>query len=261
MLSAIFIATLFLSGAHAGINPHAQAKNSPKAAISIPAGTILPLRLPSLSSQKSKKGELIKARVMQDVPLPNGEKIRAGAIVLGRVLDAIPATPGNQAALILTFDTLIQRGESIPITTSLRALASTLEIDSAQIPDMGAGESDVYDWLPTTQVGGETVYGLGGPVARGDTVVGRSVAGGVLVNVSAEAGARCRGSVEGNPAPQALWVFSSDACGVYGFPHLTIGNAGRTDPLGQITLASEVGLVEIRSGSGILLRVLPTALP
>jgi hypothetical protein len=261
MLSAIFITTLFLSGAHAGINPSARTKNSPKAAISIPAGTILPLRLPSLSSQKSKKGELVKARVMQDVPLPNGEKIRAGAIVLGRVLDAIPATPGSQAALVLAFDTLIQSGQSIPITTSLRALASTLEIDSAQIPDMGAGESDVYDWLPTTQVGGETVYGLGGPVARGDTVVGRSVAGGVLVNVSAETASRCRGSLDGNSAPQALWVFSSDACGVYGFPHLTIRHAGRTDPLGQITLASDEGPAEIRSGSGILLRVLPAALP
>ena len=90
---------------------------------------------------------------MQDVPLPNGEKIRAGAIILGRILDVTPATPGNQAALILTFDTLIDHGKKIPITTSLRALASPFEIDSAQIPDMGAGESDVYDWLPTTQIG------------------------------------------------------------------------------------------------------------
>jgi hypothetical protein len=248
MLSAVLIAALLFSGAHAAKNPAPQ--------IQIPAGTILPLRLPSLSSQKNKKGDLIKARIMQDVPLPNGEKIRAGAIVLGRVLDV---TPGNQAALILTFDTLINHGETIPITTSLRALASPFEIDSAQIPDMGAGESDVYDWLPTTQIGGETAYGLGGPVAKGDTIVGRVVGDGVLVNVSARPGAKCRGALDGNSSPQALWLFSSDACGVYGFPHLAIRHAGRANPLGQITLTSDSGPVEIGSGSGILLRVLPAA--
>jgi hypothetical protein len=247
MLSAVLIAALLFSGAHAAKNPAPQ--------IQIPAGTILPLRLPSLSSQKNKKGDLIKARIMQDVPLPNSEKIRAGAIVLGRVLDV---TPGNQAALILTFDTLIEHGETIPITTSLRALASPFEIDSAQIPDMGAGESDVYDWLPTTQIGGETAYGLGGPVAKGNTIVGRVVGDGVLVNVSARPGTKCSGSLDGNSSPQALWLFSSDACGVYGFPHLSIRHAGRANPQGQITLASDSGPVEIGSGSGILLRVIST---
>lgn len=259
VVPTILIAALLLSGAHAVENSPPQTKNSAKAIISIPAGTILPIRLPSLSSQKNKKGDLIKARVMQDVPLPNGEKIRAGAIILGRILDVTPATPGNQAALILTFDTLIDHGKKIPITTSLRALASPFEIDSAQIPDMGAGESDVYDWLPTTQIGGETAYGLGGPVARGDTIVGRVVGDGVLVNVSAKPGTNCRGSLDGNSAPQALWLFSSDACGVYGFPHLAVRHAGRSSPLGQIILTSDEGPVDIGSGSGILLRVLPAA--
>jgi hypothetical protein len=60
--------------------------------------------------------------------------------------------------------------------------------------------------------------------------------------------------VSGNDQPQALWVFSSDACGLYDFPNLTLTHAGRTNPLGEITLESIKGDVKIPAGSGLLLR-------
>ena len=223
--------------------------------ISIPPGTILPVRLGSLSSEKTKKGEVIKARIMQDVPLENGSKLRAGSKVLGRVVDVIPARPGQKASLTLRFDTIVIGKESIPITTHLRAIASTSEVEFAQVPPIGPSESDVYDWLTTVQVGGEVVYGKGGEVYNGDRVVGRSVYDGVLAQANAQPGTKCLGAIEGNDRPQAFWVFSSDACGTYGFPELAIGHAGRTDPQGDIVLVSERGAVKIRSGSGMLLRV------
>jgi hypothetical protein len=230
-------------------------QNSLEHQASIPPGTILPLRLGSLSSDKSKKGETIKARIMQDVPLGNGSKLRAGSTVLGRIVEVTRAAPGKKATLALKFDTVLQGKTSIPVLTHLRAFASTLEVEFAQTPTIGPGKGDVYDWLSTTQVGGEIVYGKWGEVMNGDRVVGRSVYDGVLAQVSAREGTKCRGPIEGNDRPQAFWVFSSDACGAYGFSRVTISHAGRTDPQGEIVLVSERGPVKIRSGSGMLLRV------
>lgn len=221
----------------------------------IPAGTIVPIRLGSLSSEKGKTGARIKARIMQDVPLGNGAKLRAGSSVLGLIVAASSATPGAKATLTVKFDTVVQGKESIPILASVRAMASTLEVQFAETPTVGPGESDVYDWLPTVQVGSEVVYGKWGEVMNGDRVVGRSVYNGVLAQVNTKAGTSCHGPAEGNDRPQAFWVFSSDACGAYGFPQLTISHCGRTEPRGEIVLVAGRGPVKIRSGSGMLLLV------
>jgi hypothetical protein len=73
--------------------------------------------------------------------------------------------------------------------------------------------------------------------------------------VLANPNGKCRAATDGNDQPQALWVFSADACGVYGFSDLNIIHAGRTSPVGQITLGSTSGDFDVRDGSGVLLRV------
>ena len=133
-----------------------------------------------------------------------------------------------------------------------------MEINEAQVPPIGPSESDVYRWLTRVQVGGDVVYGDGGIVTAADhpeDVVGKSVDGGVLGRVRAREGTKCRGAVDGNDSPQALWVFSSDACGTYGLEHISIAHAGRTDPLGEIVLASDQDNLKISAGAGMLLRV------
>ena len=103
------------------------------------------------------------------------------------------------------------------------------------------------------------VYGDGGIVTKGDDgshVVGKSVGGGgVLGQVSAKEGTKCRGPLYGNNSPQALWVFSSDACGTYGLAHLEILHAGRSEPVGLIVFRSDAKELTIHSGTGMLLRV------
>ena len=52
----------------------------------VPPGTVLPAQLnSSLDSAKNKPGQVITARIMQDVPLGAG-KIPAGAKVIGRIV-------------------------------------------------------------------------------------------------------------------------------------------------------------------------------
>lgn len=133
-----------------------------------------------------------------------------------------------------------------------------MQINEAQIPPIGPSESDVYRWLTRVQVGGDVVYGDGGIVTTADNpddVVGKSVAGGVLGRLRAKEGTPCSGAVDGNDRPQALWVFSADACGVYGLEHMRITHAGRTDPVGVIVLTSDRDDLKIAAGAGMLLGV------
>lgn len=109
-------------------------------------------------------------------------------------------------------------------------------------------------WATRNLIGGEVAYGTG-PVARGTEIVGEGLIDGVLMPARAKDKFGCRGEVAGNRRPQAFWVFSSDACGVYGFSDLQISHAGRTPPIGEIMLASRDGRVNLRSGSGLLLRI------
>jgi hypothetical protein len=234
--------------------------STPDSNLAIPPGTILPVRLNStLSSEKSKKGQVLTARIMQDVPLSAGVTIKEGSKVLGHIEDVTPATTGAPARISLQFGKLVSSHQTISITTNLRAIAGFMKIIEAQTPPIGAGESDVSIWLTTVQVGGDVVYGQGGPVTSGDgtnEVVGKSLyGGGVLVKVRGKEGTKCRGAIDGNDRPQALWVFSSDACGTYGLGDISIAHGGRSDPTGVIVLASASGSLKLPSGAGMLLRV------
>ena len=236
----------------------------------IPAGTVLPVQLRStLDSLKNKPGQTITARIMQDVPLsapqqgqgwglletPSGPRIPAGAKVIGHIIDVAPTRGGMGPSITLRFDAVSFHGHTILVTTNLRALASMMEVEDAQVPSIGTDRGTPWAWMNTIQIGGEAVYGQGGEVTHGSQVVGHYAPGGVLVRLSEKPGSSCRGAVAGNDRLQALWLFSSDACGLYGFRDLKIAHAGRTAPLGQITLVSRSGRVHISAGSGLLLRV------
>jgi len=222
----------------------------------ISPGTVLPLQLVcSLNSQKSKPGQIITARIMQDVPLSPREWIHAGTKVTGRVLVVKAAKDEQPAEITLRFEKLKFAHQSAPISTSLRVLASMMEVEEAQVPATGPDRGTPWAWTTRTLVGGEVAYGQGGPVARGDEIVGHALADGVLVPVEANPASGCRGEVAGNSRLQALWVFASDACGVYGIADMHITHAGRTAPVGDITLTLKSKNFDIRSGSGMLLRV------
>ncbi len=225
----------------------------------IPRGTILPVVLrTSFELDRCKPGELLRGQIAQQVPLPNGATIRRGSQIEGRIVEVTPAGGGNAAKVAMQFDRLNVKGKWIPVVTNLRAIAGFMTVIEAGVPDEAPAEGAPHDWLPTTQIGGDSVYGMWGPVMSwndASEVVGKSVGDGVLARPRSKEGAECRGELEGNDNPQALWVFSTDACGVYGIEHLNIVHAGRTDPVGKIVLASETRNVKLKNGDGLLLRV------
>jgi hypothetical protein len=220
----------------------------------IPPGTVLPVMLnSSLRSKKSTPGQVITARIMQNVPLTTGATIRAGSKLIGRVVAVTPPDTGTGVRISFRFDTLVLAGRTIPITTHLRALASMMEVFEAQVPTFSGGEG-----IPPTTVlvGGDVVYWGGGPVTNsGSEVVGEPVHGGVLSRVTSNRRRGCAAALTGNDSPQALWVFSSEACGIYGLSHIELADGELTNSTGEITLVSNQGGLNIQSGSGMLLIV------
>lgn len=215
----------------------------------LPAGTLLPVSLNhGLNAHKLHAGQTIEAELMQSIP---GTDVRRGAKVIGQVVQV--STSGASQQLVLRFDAVENHGQRIPIRTALRAMASPLEVREAQVPAEMASRGLTPETWTTQQIGGDQVYRGGGPVARGDITVGKPTAYGVEGQPLASPGQPCRGQVAGNNQPQAFWLFSVDACGAFGFPDVSIEQAGRND--GSIVLTSNNGKLNLRSGSAMLLRV------
>ena len=220
----------------------------------VPRGTILPVALmSSINTRKVHAGQKIKAEIMQDVPAA-GHMIPRRTKVVGHVIYGA-ATNNGGSSLSLKFDYLQLRSEVIAIVTDLRAIASFMAVYDAQLPLTGPDRGTSDNAWTTVQVGGDVVYRGGGPVTSDHQVVGMPVVGGgVLVHITARPGSPCRGPLDGDQ-PQALWVFSSDACGIYGFNDLMIRHAGRTAPIGEIVLTSTRKDLKLPAGTGLLLRV------
>jgi hypothetical protein len=225
--------------------------------VQIPAGTILPVRLSrGFSSKNARAGQEITGRLMQDVPLTGSDKIPEGSKVIGTILSVSAAGSNNAGRITFQFTQIEIHHRRMAMVTNLRAIASPMEVQFAQIPETSPGFGTPYTWATTDQIGGDVKYGVGGPVTdRGSQVVGEGTYDGVLVHVRAQVESGCRGEQDDNYRLQALWVFSADSCGVYGMAGARIVHAGRTTPIGEITLSADSGDANVRSGSGMLLRV------
>jgi hypothetical protein len=162
---------------------------------------------------------------------------------------------GDGVAIRIRFDALELKKQRVAISTNLRAIASLMEVADAQVPSSGPDRGTPAAWTTRNLVGGEVAYGDGGPVARGTHEVGKALADGVLARVQSNDRGGCRGDAGDNDREQALWVFSSDACGLYGFSGARIAHAGRTLPKGEIVIVSQSRTLDLQAGIGMLLRV------
>jgi hypothetical protein len=227
------------------------------AAQGIPAGTALPVMVSStLNSKDSKPGEKIEGKLMQEVLLPAGVKIKSGSHVTGHVIGPeLTSSVGQVRHLSIQFDQLEDDGRIIPLNVSLRAMASSENVFQAKTPiDAISSYESSYGWT-TKQVGGDVVFRGRGYIASPQGKVGRWNGTGAWGKLAAAGDCL---ATDSNDQEQALWVFSTTACGVYGFENLRIAHTGSTAPLEEIILESAKDIL-VRGGSGWLLLVNATS--
>jgi hypothetical protein len=219
----------------------------------IPAGTVIPVMLSSSLNAKSDKPEKkIEGYVMQEVTLPDGAKIGKRARIRGFVVTASKQEPSG-FSLTLKFNAVIDRGRTIPLKASLLAVGSMDSVSQAQSPINSSSDRDPMSQWVTRQIGGDVVNRGRGKAASRLGAVGTWVEGtSVLIKLTPNPEAGCPGGGPGYDHEQAVWVFSSNACGVYGLSNLKIASSGASAPLGEVVLKSSEN-VSIRAGSGWLL--------
>lgn len=220
----------------------------------IPPGTVLPVKLSTgLSAKTDEAGKKIEGRVMQEVLLPGGAKIREGARVTGHVLSVAKPQPAG-SGMVVKFDAIGDRGQTMPLTAAVLAVASVDQVSEARSPINSTSDRDPVSQWVTRQVGGDVVNRGRGKVGARGGLTGTWLEGSsVQIRLTPNPEAGCPGGL-GYDEEQAVWVFSSTACGTYGLSDLKIASSGGTAPLGEIVLKSARN-VGIRSGSGWLLIV------
>jgi hypothetical protein len=180
----------------------------------IPVGTALPAALSStLDSRKDNPGQKIEARLMQEVPLSTGEKIKAGAHVTGHIIE-VTKLAGSGSRMVLKFDQLNAGGRTIPLVLSVRAVAASNSVYQAEVPIDPESNYETENQWTMRQVGGEIVKRGRGIIASGDGIVG-CYDGAAWGKLTSAIEGDCT-AAEGNGIEQALWVFSTSACGPYG---------------------------------------------
>src|SRR6266581_113568 len=146
----VLIGLAFLCGSVVSAQTKAPAADARGGAgrdgVQVPAG-ILPIRLNhGFSSKNARVGQPLTGRIMQDVPLSGSGKIPEGSKVVGAIL-SVSAAGNNRAGLItFQFAQIEIHHRRAAMVTNLRAFASPLEVQFAQIPETTPGFGTPYAW-------------------------------------------------------------------------------------------------------------------
>ena len=223
-------------------------------AITLPAQTTIPVIFTHTeNAAKAKAGDVVTAKTMQVVLLPNGDQLPKGSMVIGHIVEARPFnfddTPyaAQQASyLSIKIDQVVNKSGPSSAVTSVRALADPISVEEALTPH-GIDETDYPGTV--TLVGGAHYSPIDKHVTDGldDDVVAYNKKQGVFAHLL-PGGADCPGT----QTEQSVGVFSPDACGLYGFGsvHLSEDSAS-----GTFRLASTHHTVVLYAGSAALLQV------
>jgi hypothetical protein len=223
-------------------------------AITLPAQTTIPVMFTHTeNAAKAKAGDVVTAKTMQVVLLPNGNQLPKGSLVIGHIVEARPFKFDDtdyavqQASyLSIKIDQVVDKSGPTAVVASVRAMADPISAQEASSPH-GIDETDYLGTV--TLIGGAHYSPIDRHVTDGpdDDVVAYNKKQGVFAHLL-PGGANCPGT----QTEQSVGVFSPDACGLYGFAsvHLTDDGAG-----GTFRLASTHHTVVLYAGSAALLQV------
>ena len=222
-------------------------------AITLPAQTTIPVIFTHTeNAAKAKAGDVVTAKTMQVVVLPNGDQLPKGSMVTGHIVEARPFkfddTPyaAQQASYLSIKIDQVGKDGTGPVVTTVRALADPISVEEALTPH-GIDETDYPGTV--TLIGGAHYSPVDKHVTYGaeDDIVAYNKKQGVFAHLL-PGGADCPGT----QTEQAVGVFSPDACGLYGFGsvHLSEDTAS-----GTFRLASTHRTVVLYAGSAALLQV------
>ena len=222
-------------------------------AITLPAQTTIPVIFThTVDSARAKAGDVVTAKTMQVVLLPNGDQLPKGTLVTGHVVEArafkfdeTPYATQQASYLSIQIDQILDKGVSSPVATSVRALASAQTVEEALTPQR-MDETDSLGMM----VAGRRRALLPSRQARNGWIRRRyrrlqQEAG--SLRASPSWGLGC----EGTQTEQSVAIFSPDACGLYGFVSVHLSAKGD----GTFRLESTHHTIKLYAGSAALLQV------
>jgi len=220
----------------------------------LPQSTAIPIRFEhSIDAKKSKAGDAVSAKTMQEVVLPDGRTILKGSTVIGHVVslesfhfDQTPYMHQKPSVLSIHFDTLRNGDTVIPVNLSVRAIASTIDSREAAYPH-STDDTDHVGMMAL--IGGTTFSPLEKRIESEDgDAIGYNRKTGVFARLMAS------GPCHATDTEQSIAIFSPDACGAYGFGGDYLAESGQ-DGSGTFTLALRGHSVKLYAGSTALLQV------
>lgn len=238
-------------------SPRAIGISSPQP---LPNGTAIPIVFTrTINAGKVKPGDPVTAKTLQVVLYGPTQSISKGSKVIGHVVQANAFVSQDEPSMLeIQFDKIEDKLETVPFRASIRAMANVLEASAATRP---TDSPDMDPSRAVTLVGGDQelpgekqVYS-----ADGDNV-GISNRLGIFSRLEpAESISRFRRiECAGIPTLQSVAIFSSTACGLYGFPETYISLTGNESLNGTIEFKSNRYTIKIHSGSAALLQVIGT---
>lgn len=242
-LKALFSAWMLLSA------PASQA-NVPNAA---PVGTAFPVVFThTINAADAKMGDTVTTKTTQVVILPTGDRIPQGSELIGTIVESHPHSPNEPSELAIRFETLLSAGSKSAIRVRLRAMASFVDSYSAR---SALVQYDTPDNSLYSQVGGDTYFPYDAVHSPRGAVVGKATRDGIFVKLArTTAESNDRIMCDETDTLQAVGIFSSSACGLYGFGDFFLDEAG-TSGDGVIRFHADQHSAKIARGTVALLQV------